>query len=159
MKAQPRRRPGAPAIHTAIACLRRLADAFDQRREKLAASVNLTSHQWGVLEEIATRHFMPSMFARRRLSTAAAISKTLRQLQDRGLVTATVARGDGRRRAYALTARGRRTMSELRARRQAAIDQIWVTLPAAELKTFSAFSTRLADRLERYSDRAGGRRN
>ncbi len=70
-------------IHEAIGHLGRLSELFQKRRVQLAESVGLTEHQWGVLEEIALDHFMPSMFARQRESSAAAVSKTLRQLLSR----------------------------------------------------------------------------
>ena len=66
--------------------------------EQLAQSVGLTEHQWGVLEEISTEHFMPSMFARQRDSTPAAVSKTLRQLIDKGLIEVKLNKSDGRQR-------------------------------------------------------------
>lgn len=144
-------------IHTAIAGLQRLADAFGVRRSQLAGVVGLTDHQWGVLEEIATEHFMPSMFARRRQSSAAAVSKTLRQLLDKGLIAAEVSKGDGRQRDYVLTAKGEKIMSRLRESRQGAIDEIWADLDRQELKTFARFSGQLADRLERYAERMGSK--
>ncbi|MCG5054327.1 MAG: MarR family transcriptional regulator [Myxococcales bacterium] len=142
-------------IHAAIAGLQRLAEAFGVRRAQLAAEVGLTDHQWGVLEEIATEHFMPSMFARRRHSSAAAVSKTLRQLHEKGLIAAQVAKGDARQRAYGLTPTGVQVMSRLRKSRQKAIADIWADLDGHELKTFSRFSQQLADRLERYAERIG----
>jgi DNA-binding MarR family transcriptional regulator len=142
-------------IHAAIAGLQRLADAFGVRRGQLAGVVGLTDHQWAVLEEIATEHFMPSMFARRRQSSAAAVSKTLRQLLDKGLVAAAVSKGDGRQRDYVLTTKGERIMGRLRESRQVAIDDIWAGLDKQELKSFARFSSELADRLERYAERMG----
>jgi DNA-binding MarR family transcriptional regulator len=85
-------------VHQAIACLGRLADAFRRRREQLALSVGLSDGQWGVLEEISREHFMPSMFAKTRDSSAAAVSKTLRQLLDKDLVSVTLSKSDGRQR-------------------------------------------------------------
>src|SRR5512142_3093459 len=90
--------------HEGIACLQRLSDAFRRRREALALSVRLTDGQWMLLEEIASEHFMPSMFARTRESSAAAVSKALRQLLDKGLVSVGLSKEDGRHRAYLLTA-------------------------------------------------------
>ena len=48
--------------------------------------MGITIEQWRVLEEISTDHFIPSMFARSRDSSAAAVSKILRQLLDGVLV-------------------------------------------------------------------------
>ena len=150
---------GQAEIHAAIAGLQRLADAFGVRRGQLAGVVGLTDHQWGVLEEIATEHFMPSMFARRRHSSAAAVSKTLRQLLDKGLVGAEVSKGDGRQRDYVLTAKGERIMSRLRQSRQVAIDAIWSDLNKQDLKAFAQFSGELAERLERYAEKTGSQEN
>ncbi len=137
-------------IHAAIACLRRLTDAFTRRRQALAASVSLTEGQWGVLEEIATQHFMPTMFAKHRDSSAAAVSKTLRQLLDKGLVSVALSKRDGRQREYVLTAKGKRVLDVLRNERELAIEEIWTSLPPAEVGTFIAFGEKLSERMERY---------
>jgi DNA-binding MarR family transcriptional regulator len=111
----------------------------------------LTDQQWGVLEEIATDHFMPSLFARRRESSAAAVSKILRQLADKGLVVAEIAARDGRQRRYSLTVEGRRVMARLRASREAAIQKIWLTLDGSGLRAFTQFGHTIIERLERYA--------
>ena len=140
----------AEAVHGAIAALQRLADLFTERREQLAVEAGLSVPQWRILEEIATEHFMPSLFARRRSCSPAAISKLTRGLLDRKLISVSVSAEDGRQRDYALTARGRRTLERLRAKRQAAIDIVWRDLPGRELTRFAAFGGQLATRLERY---------
>ncbi len=137
-------------IHAAIACLRRLTDAFTRRRQALAASVSLTEGQWGVLEEIATQHFMPTMFAKHRDSSAAAVSKTLRQLLDKGLVSVALSKRDGRQRDYLLSAKGQRVLASLREERALAIERIWTTLEPAAIDAFVAFGNQLASRLEHY---------
>jgi DNA-binding MarR family transcriptional regulator len=141
-------------VHEAIECLGRLSAAFEQRRRQLAQGEGLTEHQWRVLEEISTEHFMPSMFARHRESSAAAVSKTLRQLGDRSLVTVSVSRQDGRQRTYVLTPKGRHTLEELRARREAAIRSVWLGLDPRELESFVRFGNQLTQRLEEYARRA-----
>ena len=67
----------------AIASLQRLAEAFAERRRQLAAEAELTETQWRVLEGIGGEGFLPSMFARQRDVSAAAVSRTLRQLLER----------------------------------------------------------------------------
>jgi DNA-binding MarR family transcriptional regulator len=140
----------------AIAVLGRLSDAFRSRREALAASVGLTEGQWGLLEEISTERFMPSMFARDRVCSAAAVSKTLRQLREKGLIAALSSAEDARRRDYGLTAKGAGLLAELRAEREAAIAAIWESLAPKELAAFSAFGSELASRLEAYREKAKG---
>jgi DNA-binding MarR family transcriptional regulator len=140
--------------HAAIECLGRLAALYQERREQLAASVKLSDQQWGVLEEIATEHFMPSLFARRRDSSPAAVSKILRQLVDKGLVVATIAKVDARQRKYALTAKGKRTMELLRESREAAIRDVWLGLDAEGMRAFTAFGKQLIERLEQYASAA-----
>jgi DNA-binding MarR family transcriptional regulator len=142
--------PTVGQVHAAIACLRRLTDAFARRRQQLAASVGLSEGQWGVLEEIATQHFMPSMFAKRRDRSAAAVSKTLRQLLDKGFASVALSKRDGRQRDYVLTAQGKRALSTLRDERELAIEKIWTTLPPTAIETFVAFGNQLSDRLELY---------
>jgi DNA-binding MarR family transcriptional regulator len=139
--------------HEAIACLGRLTDAFQQRREQLALSVGLSDGQWGVMEEIAREHFMPSMFAKTRESSAAAVSKTLRQLLDKDLISVTLSKSDGRQRAYVLTAKGKRVMESLRQGRELAIEKIWLTLDRDGLENFAAFAQTLTLRLEQYGTR------
>ncbi len=140
-------------LHQAISALQRLAEIFLERREQLACEAGLTVPQWRILEEIASEHFMPSMFARQRAVSSAAVSKLIRGLLDRGLVSVKVSAQDGRQRDYALTARGRRTLEALRASRERAIEVVWRDLPARELQRFAEFGEGLADRLEEYAAR------
>jgi DNA-binding MarR family transcriptional regulator len=144
-------KPAVDDVHGAIAQLQRLADVFQQRRMQLAQSAGLTEQQWRVLEEIATEHFMPSMFARDRESTAAAVSRIIRQLLDKKLISVSVSPNDGRQRRYVLTARGARTLDALRESRREAIDSVWMGLDAAALRDFTRFSATLAERLEAYA--------
>jgi DNA-binding MarR family transcriptional regulator len=140
-------------VHQAIACLGRLVDAFRRRREQLALSVGLSDGQWGVLEEISHEHFMPSMFAKTRDSSAAAVSKTLRQLLDKGLVTVTLSKSDGRQRSYVLTAKGKRIMQTLREERAVAIEEIWLKLDSHLVDSFVSFGTQLSEHLEQYGEK------
>ena len=145
------RPPSSEEIHDAISCLRRLTEVFSRRRHQLAAAEGLTEQQWRVLEEISTDQFMPSMFARSRNRSAAAISKTLRQLGDKGLVSAAVSKSDGRIRQYALTPKGRRVLGNLRDLREAAIQQVWQELDGRDLRTFIRFADDLTERLDAYA--------
>jgi DNA-binding MarR family transcriptional regulator len=144
--------PGRELSLKAIDALTRLSDAFQSRRAALAASVGLTEGQWGLLEEISTEHFMPSMFAKSRSSSAAAVSKTLRQLKEKGLVVAGLGETDARHRDYELTAKGKKLLDALRAGREAAIEAIWGKLDGGEVAVFAAFGALLASRLEAYRD-------
>ncbi len=144
-----------PEVLAAIRALQRLAELFEERRGQLAREAGLTVQQWRVLEEISDEHFMPSMFARERESSAAAVSKILRQLLDRDLIAATICPDDGRQRRYALTAEGRKAMKRLRAARQKAIQAVWSDLDAGQLAAFSDFSSELSRRLEAYGAVAG----
>jgi DNA-binding MarR family transcriptional regulator len=151
--------PGAASVsdaHAAIEVLGRLAAIYQRRREQLAESAGITDQQWGVLEEIATEHFMPSLFARQRESSAAAVSKILRQLVDKGFVVATIAKDDARQRRYALTPKGKRVMERLRESREAAIREVWLTLGGAGMRAFTNFGNELIERLERYASAADG---
>jgi DNA-binding MarR family transcriptional regulator len=139
-------------IHEAIACLGRLTEVYGQRRQNLAEQVGLTEQQWSVLDEIETEAFMPSLFARRRESSAAAVSKILRQLQDKELVVVSVRPNDGRQRHYELSALGKQAMARLRALRQDAIDEVWQRFDSTQLKAFTGFGNELLVRLERYSE-------
>jgi DNA-binding MarR family transcriptional regulator len=143
--------PTTAEVHAAIECLARLAELYRDRRAQLASEVGLTDQQWEVLEEIATEHFMPSLFAKRRESSPAAVSKILRQLIEKGVVVASIAAEDGRQRNYALTARGRRLMDRLRERREEAIRDVWLALDAAGMRAFTHFAHRLIERLEKYA--------
>ena len=146
--------PDVALVHQAIACLGRLTAAFRRRREQLALSVGLTDGQWGVLEEISREHFMPTMFAKTRESSAAAVSKTLRQLIDKDLVSVTLSKSDGRQRAYTLTAKGKRIMQTLREERALAIEKIWLKLDPHLVTSFVSFGTQLSDHLEEYGTKS-----
>ena len=141
------------AIHHAIGRLQRLTDLFGERRARLAAEAGLTEQQWEVLERIASEAFMPSLFARHRESSAAAVSKLLRQLIEKKLVSVSASREDGRQRQYGLTARGRRTLAALRASRADAIEAIWAPLDARALVAFTRVSDELIRRIEAYTAR------
>jgi len=139
-------------IETAIGSLGRLADLFQGRRAQLARGVGLTVQQWRVLEEISTEHFLPSLFARERECTPAAISKTLRQLLGKDLIRAAISSKDGRRRRYELTGEGRRIIERLRRDRRRAIRAIWSDLPGEEVTRFARFAGELGNRFERFAD-------
>jgi DNA-binding MarR family transcriptional regulator len=142
----------APRIHAAIAGLQRLTDLFAERRQQLARSVGLTDQQWAALEEISSEHFMPSLFAKQRESSAAAVSKILRQLLRKDLVSVRLGARDGRQRRYQLTAKGKRCIEGLRREREAAIAAVWSGFDCASLDAFIRFGTRLAQRLEHYAE-------
>lgn len=138
-------------IDTAIAALQRLAELFLERRRQLAREVDLSEAEWRLLEEIAAERFMPSLFARRRERSPAAVSRVLRRLLDAELVRAEVGSEDARQRVYRLTARGRERLAQLDARREGAIAAIWRGFPARELADFERFANALSDALERYA--------
>jgi len=143
----------------AVAALQRLSDAFGRRRSQLARGAGLTEEQWRVLDEIAAEDFMPSMFARRKAKTPAAVSKVIRQLLDRKLVEVSISSEDARVRRYALTARGRQTMELVRQDRQRALDRVWSEIPERELESFTDFATGLAERLEAHEQAESRRKS
>lgn len=144
--------PPRERIDSAIAALQRLSELFVERRRQLAREAGISQAEWRLLEEIAAERFMPSLFARRRERSPAAVSRVLRGLVDGGLVRASVGEGDARQRVYRLTARGRERMTRLRERRERAIAEIWRRFPASELAEFERLASALADALERYAE-------
>lgn len=142
-------------IAVAIENLQRLADIFVERRRQLAAAIDLTEAQWRVLEEVGDEDFLPSLFARQRSITPAAVSRTLRQLLERGLVRSGIGQEDGRQRRYQLTAKGRRALEAVAAAREAAVGEVWNAIPSEDLETFSRVSGELATRLENYAQALG----
>jgi DNA-binding MarR family transcriptional regulator len=143
--------PSVGDVHAAVECLGRLTEVFRQRRQQLATDVGLTEQQWSVLDEIEHADFMPSMFARQRESSAAAVSKILRQLLDKELVVVSLKEGDGRQRNYELSPQGKRTLERLREQRQHAISEVWLAFESDQLTAFTRFGDELIERLERYS--------
>lgn len=142
-------------VYEAIEKLQRLTDVFRRRRGQIARHVGVTEQQWRVLEGISSEHFIPSMFAREKQSTAAAVSKVLRQLIDKDLVSVRISSSDGRQRHYDLTVAGRRTMKRLRQHRLHAIDAVWGDFSAKSLLQFQRFTEQLIERIETYaSDRS-----
>lgn len=142
------------ALYEAIETLSRLTDGMERRRQQLARSVGLSPQQWRVLEEIGRQDFMPSLFARSRDCSAAAVSRTLRQLQGRGLVRAAISSEDGRRREYALTRSGEQALRSLGRAREQALEAVWRGLDPDALARFARFGGQLADRLTAYADAA-----
>ena len=96
---------------------------------------------------------MPSLFARRRARSAAAVSKVIRQLLDLGLIAVGIAEGDARQRRYTLTAAGRAAMETVRKDRERAIARIWADFEPAALARFTDFAAQLADRMEGHARR------
>jgi DNA-binding MarR family transcriptional regulator len=139
------------ALWAAIEQLGRLTELMERRRQQLARSVDLSPQQWRALDQIAKPNFMPSLFARAQECAPAAVSRTLRQLLDRGLVETSIAAGDARRRDYALTAAGKKVLSQLRNAREDALEAVWSGFASSELERFAAFGAELADRLEAYA--------
>jgi DNA-binding MarR family transcriptional regulator len=139
------------SIQRAIEGLQRLAELFSERRRQLAREAGVSEGEWQLLEEIAGERFMPSLFARRRSVSPAAVSRTLRRLKERGCVRAAIDGSDARQRSYRLTREGRRVLERLRASRARAIAAIWAPLPASELERFGRFAATLALRLEVYA--------
>lgn len=135
----------------AVEALLRVSELALRRRRQLARGVGLTDPQWRALEQIHSEHFMPSLFARDAETSPAAVSRTLRQLQEQGLVTAAIGSEDGRQREYRTTAKGRRIIEKLRSAREHALAAIWEDFAEPDLRRFSAFAGQLADRLEAYS--------
>ena len=95
---------------------------------------------------------MPSMFARSRETSAASVSRTLRQLLEHELVSVAIASADARQREYRVTARGRRVLSKLRERRREALETVWSGFSRKELREFARFAEVLADRIEAYAE-------
>lgn len=144
--------PAAPGSkrESALACIKvlgTLAGLFDERRKQLAESVGLSVQQWSMLEVIQTEHFMPSLFAQEQDRSPAAVSKILRQLSNKELITASVSSVDGRQRNYVVTAKGNATLSALRAKREEAIEQVWLDLSHTELDQFETLGERIAGKL------------
>jgi len=147
-------RDSRQALYAAIDALQRLAELMDRRRRQLAEVVGLSDPQWRVLEQIGRDDFLPSLFARSRECSPAAVSRTLRQLLERELVAVSISQRDARRRDYALTLEGRRLLDELQQRRERALDAVWTDFSRDELERFVRFGAELADRLEIYAAQA-----
>jgi len=143
-------------LYGAVRGLQRLAEVFERRRQQLARQAGLTDAQWRVLEEIENDDFMPSLFARRSECTPAAVSRTLRQLQERKLIDVAISSRDARQRDYALSGLGERVLGRLRENRERALETVWSDLPSEEIERFGRFSAELADRLERYAASSDG---
>ena len=146
-------RDSRQALYAAIDALQRLAELTERRRRQLAEVVGLTDQQWRVLEQVGCDDFLPSLFARSRECSPAAVSRTLRQLLERKLVVVSISQRDARQRKYALTPKGRRVLEEIRERRQGALDAVWKDFSRGELERFVRFGAELADRLESYAAR------
>ncbi len=138
-------------IRRAIAGLQRLAELLAERRAQLAREAGLSEQQWRVLEGIAAPGFLPSLFARQRESTPAAVSKLLRQLLDRGLVSVSISPADARQRAYRLTPKGRRALDRIAQAREEAVQAVWSSLAAEDVARFADVAETLAERLGQHA--------
>lgn len=140
-----------PAVADAIAALQRLAELVAERRAQLAREAGLSEPQWRALERIAAPGFLPSLFARAEETTPAAVSKLLRQLLEKDLVTVSVSGEDARQRVYAPTARGRRVLARIEAARREAVEAVWAGVSARDLRRFTELAEELAGRLEAFA--------
>lgn len=131
-----------------VEVLGRLAALFEERRRQLAESVHLTVQQWEVLEQVQHEHFMPSLFAQKRASSAAAVSKILRQLTDKGLIIAHVSDKDARQRDYEVTRGGQELLALVREQRRHAIEEVWLKLSQKQLEQFLEVGDQLVSRLD-----------
>lgn len=143
-----------PEIHDAIRALQRLAELFELRRRQLAAEVGIGESQWRLLEEVAEEHFLPSLFARRRECSPAAVSRGLRELRDAGLVEASIGERDGRQRVYRPTASGRAALLRMRRQRERAARAVWSRFAAKDLRAFTRFAEQLCESLAAYAEHA-----
>src|SRR5262249_25706138 len=100
---------------------------------------------------LARDPFSPQLSARHRESSAPAVSRVIRQLVRKKLITVSLSDTDGRQRRYQLTARGQKTLEGLRTMRRRAIDAVWMDLDPRALAAFSEFSGGLISRLEAYA--------
>ena len=154
-RAASRKGKGASArtvLFRAVEELQRLTELFERRRQQLAREAGLSDGQWVVLEEIGSEDFMPSLFARSRARAPAAVSRTLRQLLDAGLIEVSIAERDARKRDYRLSTKGRRALVRLRASRERALEAVWSGFARRDLEQFARFGRALADRLEEYAE-------
>ncbi len=150
-KSESARQGAATQQSRALKCvevLGSLAALFEERRRQLAESVHLTVQQWEVLEQVQHEHFMPSLFAQKRASSAAAVSKILRQLTDKGLIIAHVSDKDARQRDYEVTSAGQELLSLVRDQRRHAIDEVWLKLSRQQLEQFLEVGDELVSRLD-----------
>ena len=140
----------AARTERAIESLQGLVEIFEDRRESLARAAALSPTQWQVLEQVARDDFMPSLFARRREVSAAAVSRTLRQLLDARLVDVQISPRDARQRLYRLTEKGKKALADVHAERARAIAAVWDTISDADLGRFERVCRDLGDRLRAY---------
>jgi DNA-binding MarR family transcriptional regulator len=110
----------------------------------------LTEQQWRVLEQIAAPGFLPSLFARRSEITPAAVSKVLRQLLEKGLVSVSISESDARQRDYELSSKGRKALARIETAREEAVAEVWAPLDTRDVRRFAELADELAGRLERY---------
>lgn len=133
-----------------IEALQGLVEVFEDRRASLARSAGLSPSQWQVLEQVGQDDFMPSLFARRRDVSPAAVSRTLRQLLDARLVDVHISPRDARQRLYRLTRKGRKALDAVHEERAQAITAVWDSLSEADLTRFERLCRNLAGRLHDY---------
>jgi len=137
-------------IQRTIEALQGLVEVFEDRREALARSVALSPVQWQVLEQVGRDDFMPSLFARHREVSAAAVSRTLKQLLDQRLVEVQISPRDARQRLYRVTAKGRKALDRVREERERAIGEVWEVLSDTDLTRFERLCGELTHRLRAY---------
>ncbi len=130
-------------VFRAIEQLQTLSHLFMKKRSELANRVGLTEAQWRVMEEIDQKDFMPSMFAAKREYSKAAVSKILRQLLEKDMVSFVGGEMDGRTKKYSLTNEGRLCLKSLNKIRLKAVEEVWMTLEPDLLEASISFNEQL----------------
>jgi DNA-binding MarR family transcriptional regulator len=92
------------------------------------------------------------MFAHKRASSAAAVSKILRQLTEKGIIVAHISEVDGRQRDYEVTPLGQKLLTSVRKERERAIAEVWLSLNREELADFHSIGDALATKLQTWTE-------
>ena len=123
---------------------RRVSQIYDRELE----AYDLTVTQFGLLVQLrAAPGAAIGALAESMVMDATTLSRNLRPLERRGLVTAEADKDDGRVRKLRLTPAGRATLERAMAGWRAAQDQIATALGVEETKALNAALDRALDRL------------
>ncbi len=151
----PTRRPPTPTPTPLRPLERSLSIGLLRARESVMARFRpllyrhgLTEQQWRVIRVLAERRRCEATaLAGASCIHPASLSRILRDLQDAGVLAATPAPTDSRRRVVRLTAAGRRRFRAIGAESEAIYRQIEEEVGTAELAATLATVQRLAERL------------
>ena len=128
----------------------RLANVFRAAFERSMAPLGVTPPQWGILISLYNEDAgTPAELAKFMAIDGSAVTRTLDQLEEKGMLARVPDRQDRRSIKIELTARGRELAPKLATRAEEVSNQFFSGIPPAEVAQFKATIFKMLESSER----------